>query len=133
METSTFNTLTSIEKDDQYEIYSIVYDDDGAKIVLKGINFSYEIVFGAISALNICDEGVRIKSYNEITEIQDYRKNKFKGIPIFEISGTTPYKQFIADESCGFSDSLLFFAIVTLNHFIEIANPFPPVVRQIKL
>jgi len=28
-----------------------VYDNDGAKIVLKGINYSYEIVFGAISAL----------------------------------------------------------------------------------
>ncbi len=51
METRIFNTLTNIEKDDQYEIYSIVYDNDGAKIVLKGINFSYEIVFGAISAL----------------------------------------------------------------------------------
>ena len=61
METSKFNTLTNIEKDDQYEIFSVVYDNDGVKIVLKGIKFCYEIVFGAISALNLCDEGVRIK------------------------------------------------------------------------
>lgn len=133
METSFLKPAVNIEKNDQYELFSIVYDNDGTKIVIKGFSYSYEIVFGAISALNICDEGVRIKSYNDIIDIQDYRKNKFYGIPVFEISGTTPYKQFIADESCGFSDSLLFFAIITLNHFIEIVSPFPPVVRQIKL
>lgn len=125
MENSIYIPFKSI-KTDKFEVDKLIYDENGTKIIIKGEHFSYEVIFGAIGSIHICDEGTRIRSYNEILEIQEYRKSGFEGNPIYEIKGNTQYKSFIENESCGFSSSMNLYVIITINHFIEILSPFPP-------
>lgn len=125
MGTNIYNNFGNI-LEDKYEVIGIVRDLNGTKISVEGISYSYDIIFGAIGAMAIYDEGNRIVSYNEIEGIKKYRENKFYGNPLFEVKGSNAFGEYLLKESCGFSSSLSLYAVVTQNDFIEIASSFPP-------
>lgn len=113
---------------DNYEIIEIVQNKAGLNIILLGNQYKITIKFGFVKSFCEFDEGARIKSYNEIVEIQDYRKNKFYGNPIYS-SFKTPFTNWLNEESCGFCHDVKHYMIVTINDMVDIASQFPPVIE----
>ena len=107
--------------DDCYEVVSVVQDENGTTISLAGERHSAKISFGSVEALCICDEGRRIDSYNRIGDIQPYRKREFFGCPFYKVEGDSDFLKWLNAESCGFSVRDEHYAVITLNHFIDIA------------
>ncbi len=113
---------------DQYEIISIVQDKNGTKILLLGLKYNLEIHFGSIGCMCVSDEGCRIESYNnqKSSKITKYQLNKFYGNPIFVSTEENEFTNWLKKESCGFSELLDHYLIITINDYIDIASAFPP-------
>ncbi|MDE6656508.1 MAG: hypothetical protein K2J85_05915 [Anaeroplasmataceae bacterium] len=129
MENNMITKFEAFDKkmpNDNYEIFEIVQNKDGLSIVLLGHQYKIKITFGFVTSFCVFDEGARIKSYNEIVEIQEYRKNKFKGNPLYLSITDTPFKNWLNDESCGFCHDAKHFMIVTINDMVDIASQFAP-------
>lgn len=127
MEIKEFENIPS----DQYEIISIVQNKKGTNIHLIGLDYSLEVHFGSIGCICICDEGCRIESYNNkiIEKITKYQSNKFYGNPIFVSKSENEFTNWLKKESCGFSESLIHYLIITINDYVDIASPFPPKIK----
>lgn len=110
---------------DNYEVTSIIQNSDGTAIALEGKKHNITVAFGSVQCLCVCDEGARIESYNRIADIQEYRKNKFYGIPVFSVSDSG-FLGWLEYESCGFSGNQNHYSVITINDFIDIAAGFPP-------
>lgn len=113
---------------DQYEIISIVQDKDGTNILLSGLKYNLDVHFGSIGCMCVSDEGCRIESYNnqKSNKITKYQANKFFGNPVFICTEETEFTNWLKKESCGFSESLDHYLIITINDYVDIASPFPP-------
>ncbi len=110
---------------DRYEVTSVIQNFDGTLITLEGKEHNINVTFGSVQCLCVCDEGVRIESYNKIADIQEYRKNNFYGVPVFSVK-SSDFLNWLEYESCGFSNNQNHYAIITINDFIDIAVGFPP-------
>lgn len=111
---------------DYYEIESIIHNREGLCIVLSGDNNTLDIRFGAVGSYCITDEGNRIESYNLIDEIQNFRKNDFFCNPLYSVSKNSRFLNWLNQESCGFSENLEHYCIITMNSIVDIASAFPP-------
>lgn len=120
---------------DQYEVSSVLQDKNGTLITLEGKYNKLTIHFGAIGCICISDEGCRIETYNnnETKEIIEYQLNKFYGNPLFVATNDNDFTLWLKKESCGFSNSLNHYLIITINDLIDIASPFPPKISTKKL
>ena len=114
---------------DKYEITEIVQNKEGLSIVLLGELYKIKIAFGFVNSFCVFDEGARIKSYNDIVELQEYRKNKFNGNPMYYALLNSPFKRWLIDESCGFCQDVKHYMIVTINDIVDIASPFAPLIE----
>ena len=123
--TEKFNeyNLEKIPKD-KYELIRTVQDCEGTVIILEGYKYKLNIKFGFVDALRICDEGRRIKTYNEVKGIEEYRKD-FNGIPIYTVSNSKFYK-WIVDESIGFYTDCTHYVVITINDIVDIISSEPP-------
>ncbi len=120
---------------DHYEVTSIVQNKNGTLITLEGKNNKLTIHFGSIGCICISDEGCRIETYNnnETKEITEYQLNKFYGNPLFIATDDNDFTLWLKKESCGFSDSLNHYLIITINDLIDIASPFSPEISTTRL
>lgn len=122
---------TNIVPKDLYEVTSIIQDNNGTVINLEGNQFRMKIKFGFVDALRVCDEGRRIRTYNEVQEIQIYREN-FIGNPIF-IVNNSEFNTWIIKESAGIYTDLKHYSIITMNDIVDIISSFPPEINVVKL
>lgn len=107
-----------------YEVLEILQNKNGTNIILESEKSKVLLKFGFIDALRVCDEGRRIKTYNEVEEIQTYR-NDFVGVPLYLVDNSK-FCQWIMKESAGFYTNGLHFAVVTINDIVDIISPYPP-------
>lgn len=63
---------------DKYEVISVSQSCEGTKIILEGNTYTLEVQFGSTDSFRITDEGGRLRTYNEVKSIQEYR-NEFIG------------------------------------------------------
>lgn len=89
------------------------------------------IVFEFADAIRVCDEGRRIKTYNECEGIQNYRKDFF-GYPIYIVFNSS-FNQWIVEESVGIYTNLSRYSIVTQNDLIDVISAKPPEIKVISL
>lgn len=109
---------------DNYEVICVSQSCEGTKIALEGNKYNLEILFWTVDSLRATDEGRRLRTYNEVESIQDYRKD-FIGIPLF-IVDNSEFVDWIAKESAGICTDSIHYAIMTINDIIDIVAPFPP-------
>lgn len=109
---------------DLYEVTSVIQDCNGTVIELEGEHFRMRIKFGFVDAIRVCDEGRRIRTYNEVDEIQIYREN-FIGNPIFLVNNSE-FNNWIIRESMGIYTDLKHYSIITMNDIVDIISSFPP-------
>ena len=107
-----------------YEVISVTQDSKGTIIVVQSDYHNITISFEFADALRICDEGRRIKTYNEAEGIQLYRKD-FYGTPLYQVINSRFY-DWLVQESAGFYTEFNHYAIVTLNDIVDIISSSPP-------
>lgn len=112
-----------------YEVIEVVQNAKGTKIQLESETHTIIVMFEFVDAIRICDEGRRIKTYNECNGIQEYRKD-FYGNPIF-IVGNSEFNAWIIEESVGIYTNLSHYAIVTQNDIIDVLSAQPPEIQII--
>ena len=114
--------------DDYYEVMSILQDINGTLITLDGINNEVKIRFGAVDCICDTDEGSRIETYNngKTKALNEYRLKNFYGNPFFIATAETDFTVWLKKESCGFSEGVGHYLIITLNDIVDIASAFPP-------
>lgn len=110
-----------------YEVTEVIQNSEGTKIQLESETNKLTIFFEFADAIRICDEGRRIKTYNECEAIQNYRKDFF-GNPIYKVINSE-FNAWIAEESAGFYTDLSHFVIVTLNDIIDVVSSKPPEIK----
>lgn len=120
------NEIWSVYRDDiiplnRYEVITISQSCEGTKIVLESATDSLEILFWAVDSLRATDEGRRLRTYNEVISIQEYRKN-FNGVPLFTVDNSE-FGNWISKESAGIYTDSTHYAIMTRD---DIVAPFPP-------
>jgi len=108
----------------KYEVISVSQDYEGTKVVLEGNECSVEILFGSVDSLRITDEGRRLRTYNEVESIQEYRTN-FNGLPLYTVENSE-FVEWIAKESAGFYTDSTHYAIMTIDDIVDIVALFPP-------
>jgi len=107
-----------------YEVICVSQDYEGTKVVLEGNSCSVEILFGSVDSLRITDEGRRLRTYNEVESIQEYRTN-FNGFPLFTVDNSE-FVEWIAKESAGIYTESIHYAIMTIDDIVDIVALFPP-------
>lgn len=109
---------------DNYDVICVSQSCEGTKIVLEGNQCNLEIQFWSVDSLRATDEGRRLRTYNEVESIQDYRKN-FIGLPLFTVDNSE-FVNWVAKESAGFCTDSIHYAIMTIDDIVDIVAPFPP-------
>lgn len=109
---------------DNYEVISVSQSCEGTKIILEGNTYTLEIQFCSADSLRITDEGGRLRTYNEVESVQEYRKN-FIGWPLFTVDNSE-FLNWLIKESAGFYVDYIHYAIMTVNDVVDIAAVFPP-------
>jgi len=109
---------------DEYEVVKVLYDCNGTLVELEGNMYNLIIRFDYPDAVRICDEGRRIKTYNEAEGLQEYRKN-FNGIPLYKVHHSEFYN-WVVEESAGIDTDFVQYAIVTLNDIVDVISSSPP-------
>lgn len=109
---------------DNYEVISVSQSCEGTKIILEGNTYTLEIQFCSADLLRITDEGGRLRTYNEVESVQEYRKN-FIGWPLFTVDNSE-FLSWLIKESAGFYVHYIHYAIMTVNDVVDIATVFPP-------
>lgn len=105
---------------DQYEVTELIQTGNRTRVTLIGFQNEIEIEVKSVDSLRVTDEGRRIRTYHEISEIQEYR-NSFIGNPIFRIDHSE-YLNWIKKESAGFSIGVVHYAVMTRNEIVDIAT-----------
>lgn len=108
----------------QYEITEILQNAGGTSVTLESERKKIVIKFGFVDALRACDEGRRIKTYNDVDELQNYRGN-FIGSPLYLVDDSL-FCKWIVEESVGFYTDSLHYAVVTMNDIIDVLSSEPP-------
>ena len=116
---------------DKYELTEIALTCDGVKIVLRGHKNILIVTHIAIHSLKLSDEGIRIRTYHEIEEIQGYR-NDFYGHPMYEVSNSE-FFEWAMKESAGFGYDLKHYVLMTQNDIVDLLVTFPPEITVRKL
>lgn len=109
---------------DKYEVSEVTQNSEGTKILLGGLQNDVLVDFGFVDSLRITDEGRRIRTYDEVIDIQDYIKS-FVGNPIFKVENSE-FVKWIDLESCGSLIDITHYAIITENDIVDIISSFPP-------
>ena len=109
---------------DKYEVISVSQSCEGTKIILEGNTYTLEVQFGSTDSFRITDEGGRLRTYNEVKSIQEYR-NEFIGQPLFTVDNSE-FLTWLMKESAGFYENCVHYAIMTINDIVDIAATFPP-------
>lgn len=107
-----------------YEVIKVLQDCSGTEIVIESEEHRVVIKFGFVDALRVSDEGRRIRTYNEITEVQNYRKD-FNGIPLYKVLNSEFYR-WVVKESVGFYEDFTHYTIITKNDIIDVISSYPP-------
>lgn len=110
--------------DGQYEIIEVSQNMEGTTILLESESRKIIIKFGFVDALRACDEGRRIRTYNEVEELQSYRTN-FVGSPLYLVEDSK-FCKWISEESAGFCVDSLHYAVVTMNDIVDVLSSAPP-------
>lgn len=110
-----------------YEVVQVLQDAEGTKIQLESNGCKVIIIFEFADAIRICDEGRRIKTYNECEEIQNYRKNFF-GHPIYMVYHSE-FSNWVIEESLGIYSNLNHYAIITQNDLIDVLSEQSPEIK----
>jgi len=103
---------------DNYEVSEVVQNAEGTKIVLCGSANILTVKFVWTDSLRITDEGRRIRTYNEVKEIQEYRKN-FYGNPLYIVENSE-FVEWIKLEMDGFYMNKVHYVIMTLNDIVDV-------------
>ncbi len=111
----------------KYEVVKISQDCNGTIIELASGNNLLTINFNFVDALRVCDEGRRIVTYNEIIDIQKYREN-FYGNPLYQVENSE-FFEWLSFESCGFCTDVQHYAIITINHIIDVITAEIPEIQ----
>lgn len=114
-----------------YEVTEVLQNAEGTKIQLESDTYRVIIIFEFADAIRICDEGRRIKTYNECEGIQNYRKDFF-GNPIYRVYNST-FNQWIIEESVGIYTNLSHYSIVTQNDLIDVISAQPPEIKVVSV
>jgi hypothetical protein len=116
----------------QYEVIECIRNFDGTKITLESDEHRIILSFNFVDAFRICDEGRRIRTYNEISEIQKYRE-EFIGNPVYLVE-KSEFIKWILVESAGFCIDVKHYAIATMNDIVDIITSDEPtlVISRIK-
>lgn len=109
---------------DNYDVVSVSQECDGTRIVLEGNKVTLQIQFWGVDSLRITDEGKRIRTYNEVENLQEYRKN-FIGKPLYTVDNSE-FLDWLKKESAGFYTDFVHYTIVTIDDIVDIATTFPP-------
>ena len=108
----------------QYEVLEVLQNSEGTMIILESERNKVIIKFDFVDALRICDEGRRIKTYNVIEGIQEYRKD-FLGIPLYLVKNSE-FGKWIEEESAGFYIDSFHYAVITINEIVDIITSSSP-------
>lgn len=111
-------------KNDDYEVYEISRNEFGTSIKLVGLINELHLHFDFVDSLRFTDEGRRLATYNDVEQLQIYRKT-FKGNPIFLVKNSN-YIDWLNTESAGFIGAVDHFVIVTRNDIIDIISNESP-------
>lgn len=109
---------------DNYEVLEIVQNVEGTKITMGGNSNDLIIKFSFIDSLRVSDEGRRLRTYNEVEEIQKYRE-EFYGNPLYKVQNSE-FLKWIEIESAGIYTDMVHYAIVTINNIVDMVSSFPP-------
>jgi hypothetical protein len=111
----------------KYELLKVTQDIDGTVVMLESKENFLIIKFDFVDALRICDEGRRIRTYNDAEGIQVYRKD-FCGTPLYQVHNSQFY-EWLVEESVGFYDDFKHYAIITLNDIVDILTSSTPFIE----
>ena len=114
--------------DDYYEVMTVKRGMNGILITLDGVNNRVKIRFGAVDCICVTDEKSRMETYlnGKTKALNEYRAKKFYGNPFFIATAETDFTLWLKKESCGFSEGVGHYLIITLNDIVDIASVFPP-------
>ena len=116
---------------DKYEVDSIAQVWGDTKILLYGFENILLAEFGFVKSIRSSDEGVRIETYHEVVEIQEYRKDFF-GHPMYKVENSEFFNWAMKD-SVGFAFNLHHYAFVTQESIVDVLSGFPPKITVKKL
>lgn len=114
-----------------YEVVEIIQNSNGTKIELQSEDYKVIICFDFADSLRISDEGRRIKTYNEVIEIQEYRKD-FVGIPLYKVINSE-FCRWLREESAGFYTEFSHYVIITINDIVDIISRDEPEIMVHKI
>ena len=110
---------------DYYFLMECKIKNDVTTIELEGRHCKLTFEFINITALRFCDEGKRLRTYNEVEEILSYYKKRFIGRPVFKVENSE-FCKWIASESVDFIPESYHFAFVTEEEIIDVVSLDPP-------
>lgn len=115
----------------KYEVIEIIQNSNGTEIDMESEEHKMIIKFEFADALRVSDEGRRIRTYNKIIEIQNYRKD-FNGVPLYEAFNSEFYN-WAKKESAGYYTDFRHYVIITMNDIVDIISSCSPEIIVSKL
>ncbi len=107
-----------------YELIETIQNCDGTTIKLQSELHNIILKFEFVDSIRITDEGRRIKTYNEIPDIQKYREN-FYGVPLYRVENSE-YCKWLVQESAGIYTEFQHYVIITINDIVDVISDVPP-------